>query len=493
MTKTHLNRVIQKLRHDFAVETWNRDTETFSALALEAIETPPSPIRVAMLLAICGLFFASVTMAWFCHVDIHAVVQGKIQAVGRSKVVQSFDQGQVAQILVANGSHVVRGSALVLLDSAEALADQQEHATANDEFRAEIIRRRTAIAVVQNRRLNETPSIVFDATIEHSVQAREQSVLVADLNALKASIATLESKRIESTTQRESLTQTIVSEEALVQTLTQRYNMRLSLEQQQWETLANVLDAREALDREKTNVVDHQGQLRQAAANASSVIRQEEEAIAKFISDNRNAIATVETKLDAGTEELLKAKEKAGRTKIIASIDGTVQELAVTTLGQVVGRGQQLMTIVPDSKSIEIEALISNRDIGFIHSGQKAVIKVDTYPYTIFGTIPGVVTTVSTDAVYGGDLHQALPSAAEAAQENETTNSNATAATPRTQDFVFPVTIVPTKSTIQVGADNVFLSPGMTVEAEILTGRRRLIDYVLSPLREIGSEAFRER
>lgn len=485
--------VIEKLRRAVLTAALQAEIGTFPGVALEAIETPSSPVRMAMLLTICSLFIVSIGVAWLCRVDIHAVVQGKIQSVGRSKVVQPLDPGRVSAVYVKNGSHVRQGQEIVLLDPTEVIADQREHAQQLNAYRAEIARRYASIAAAESRRPSAMAKIQFDADIDSSLQVREQAVMIDDLNQLNASLASLESKRAESMAQRESLIHTIAAESQLIGTLSQRLSMRQALEEQHWETASNVLDAKEAFDRENTSKADHEGQLLVAEATAASVTRQKVEAIAKFVSENSEALAAAEAKRDDVAQELVKSAEKSARTRIVAPIEGTVQELSVTTLGQVVGRGQQLMVIVPSSAPIEIEALVSNSDIGFIHVGQDVAIKIDTFPYTIFGTVPGKVVTVSRDAIYTADPRQSLPTAEQATEERESSDVTATASTSKTHDLVFPITVAPNRSTILVGAKDVALSPGMTVQVEILTGRRRVMDYILSPLREIGSEALHER
>lgn len=488
-----LRRLVMRVRTLILAAASSSEIETFSATSTEAIETPPSPVRMVMMLTICSLFALSVLVACLCKLDIHAVVQGKIQAVGRSKVVQPLDNGRVTSVHVQNGSRVQRGQELLVLDPTESLADEREHSQQLGGYKAEIARRQAAIQAARQALTGQVVRVDFSPDVDPQLLAREQAVLDGDLNNLRASLASLAAKRAESLTHQAALKNTIASEDQLIATLTRRVDMRRDLEKQHWETNANVLDAIEARDREIASRTDHEGQLLDATATAASALRQMDEAVAKFISDNSEALATAEAKRDEAAQEVVKSADKVTHTRIVSPIDGTVQELAVTTIGQVVARGQQLMVVVPRDAPIEIEALASNTDIGFIHTGQSAVAKIDTFPYTIFGTVPGKVVNVSRDAVYAGDPHQALPTAQEAAEGSESQGASGSSTAPRAQNFVFPVTVMLDKSTISVGTEGVSLSPGMTVEVEILTGRRRVIDYILSPLREVGSEALRER
>jgi hemolysin D len=466
----------------------------FLPQTLEILETAPSPTRTALMLAICTILTTAIAAAWLCKIDVYAQARGKVQSIGRSKVIQPLDTGKVVAIYVANSAHVKRGDTLLVLDPTEASADLAEHARQLAEYAAEIARRSTAIAMARSRTFDSVPAIPFDvaAGIDPSLRARETGVLAADVSQLKSALASLEARGAEIRAQKEALEQTIASQGHLIDTLRERLEIRQALEKKSWEAHVNVIDAAETLARETTSLVDHRGQLLQADATLRSVARQEEETIAKFIDDNSQQRASVAAKLDDVRQEAVKSSAKTERTRLVSPIDGTVQELGVTTLGQVVTSGQQLMTIVPDAGPIEIEALISNEDIGFIAVGQEAVVKVDTFPFTIYGTLVGRVSGISRDAVDAADRAEALPTA-DAAATAESAETGAAARVPGTQNFVFPVTVSLGDSTIMVDGKALTLSPGMTVNVEVRTTTRRVIDYLLSPLQQIGSEAFHER
>jgi hemolysin D len=171
-----------------------------------------------------------------------------------------------------------------------------------------------------------------------------------------------------------------------------------------------------------------------------------------------------------------------------APVSGVVQQLAVTTVGQVVSSGQALMTIVPPDAPLEIEAMILNKDIGFVRIGQPAIVKVEAFPFTRYGTIDGTVTKISADAV---DMRNApnLSEAAATVRPQGTSSSSPG----NGSEMAFPATVAFARRSIDLDGKTVNLSPGMTVTVEIQTGRRRIIDYVLSPLREMVSQAAHER
>jgi hemolysin D len=198
-------------------------------------------------------------------------------------------------------------------------------------------------------------------------------------------------------------------------------------------------------------------------------------------------LADSERKADHLKGELVKATTKHERTRLTAPIAGTVQQLAVTTVGQVVSLGQPLMTIVPVGAPIEIEALIQNKDIGFVEVGQKAVVKVESFPFTRYGTVEGTVIKVSRDAV--DDREASALSDPKASSRQQSTAADFA----KKQNLVFPATIALSKTVIKVDGKDIPLSPGMAVTIEVLTGKRRALDYILSPLREVASSSGHER
>ena len=162
----------------------------------------------------------------------------------------------------------------------------------------------------------------------------------------------------------------------------------------------------------------------------------------------------------------------------------------MTTIGQVVTTGQELAVIAPSEGALQVDALVANLDIGFVSIGQDAAIKVDAFPFTRFGVVHGKVARIATEAVDETSAKRAMVDATSSGSPN----MPAAATGPgQAQSFVFPVTITLDQSSIDIDGRATPLSPGMTVTAEIRTDSRRVIDYLLSPLAKMGSEALKER
>jgi len=214
-----------------------------------------------------------------------------------------------------------------------------------------------------------------------------------------------------------------------------------------------------------------------------------------FISDNATKLSETERSADEIAQRLAKANVRVGQKTLTAPIAGIVQSLTVINLNQVVGAGQELMRIVPEELPLEIEAYVLNRDIGFVRAGQPAIIKVDSFPFTRYGTIDGVVTKVAADAIPGSEAahNQITPGPSTThPPAGGPSGSAVTTAAQKAEDLVYQVIIEPA-TTMMIDGQPIPLTAGMSVSAEIKTEKRRVIDYVLSPLLEVTSTAMRER
>lgn len=465
-----------------------KDNE-FLPAALEILETPPSPIRIAFIYTICSLVAAALLWSYFGYLDVTAVASGKIQPAGRTKVIQPIEPGKVVTIRVADGDHVKAGDVLVELDPTEAIATRSAIASSLTDLRAEIQRRNVAVDAARPEHVATTASIPWDENISTDVRLREERVLYADLLQLAAAFDDLVAQRHQKETDRDKYLASIVAEKALIDVLSERLGMREALFQKDVHSRAQVLDVLQQVREGEITLASLEGNL----AGSISAIAVLDAQIAKtresFITDNTEKLVAAQRKAENLVQELAKAAVKVSHMVMTAPIDGTVQATTVTTIGQVVTTGQELMHIVPKGSPLEIEAYVLNLDIGFVEVGQEAVIKIDAFPFARYGTIAGTVTHVATDAIAGLSAQQRQRDSSQAPSGSLTT----TTAAQRTQDLVFSILVAPSSAVMNIDGKNIGLSAGMTVTVEIKTERRRVIEYLFSPLVEVGSTAMRER
>jgi hemolysin D len=466
---------------------WRRRSDNeFLAPVLEILETPPSPVRLAFLWLICALVVVVIALSYFGRIDIVAAAQGKFQPTGRVKVIEPVETGRVSAIHVANDSQVEEGDILVELDRSAAEADVNAAKGNFASARAEAIRRRAEMTAARAHSFSP-PAIEWPVDIGPDLRQREEQVLTANLDHLGATLASLDSQLVQKTTEREMLKQTIATQKTLVATLQDRVDMRTRLLELQSGAKSSVIDATETLQYQQTQMAIHQAQLAMAATGIDVIKRDSEKAVRSFLSDTAQKLEDAERRAEEARQLLVKAEAKLNNLTLRAPIAGRIQSSVITNLGQVVTSGQEIMRIVPRDSKLEIEAYVLNRDIGFVTVGQEAVVKVESFPFTRYGSINARVVRIAKDAIPAPD--------ASAIEGDPTRGSNASgfAGGERTQNLVFAVELEPESSTISVDGVGQPLTSGMAVMVELKTGARRLLEYLFSPLVEVSSKAMRER
>lgn len=462
-----------------------RDDQEFLPAALEILERPASPVGVALMASICA--FALLALMWsvFSMTDIVAVARGKAQPTGRVKTVQPLEPGKVKVIRASNGDRVQEGDVLVELDAEDAEADRRMLRAALVSNRAEIMRRMEAVRAAHSN--FKAGALVWSDDTPDAVRLREERALAADLETLSSQVRALDAQRAEKAADVARLTQMVAAQEKLVETLRERVAIRSGLEKTGSGTRSSVIDALEAQNYQLTILADHRGQQMTAEAAMHSLAAARERAIATFVSDNTTRLVDARRQADENEPRLAKAEARLARLTLRSPAAGVVQASAITSVGQVLNAGQEAMRIVPDGAGLEIEVYVENKDIGFVREGQAATVKIDAFPFTRHGVVEARVVRIARDAIPDPDarLSEGDPS--------RPVDARTVGAGQRVAGLVYPVILQATTSTLSIDKSVAALSPGMTLAAEIKTGQRRIIDYLLSPLTEITGAALRER
>jgi hemolysin D len=464
----------------------DRRDQEFLPAAIEILQTPPSPAGTSLLLYICVAVVCTLAWSYFGWLDIYAVAAGKVQPSGQSKVVQPLYAGKVVAIHVENGSHVKAGDVLIELDPTESAADRDAQTRSFAAASAEAARRKAAIQAAGTPDFT-APAIEFMPGTDEFIRKREEGVLAADLGGLRSNIASLKAQLAEKQATKLRLLANIEARKSLLALGKERYAMEEELVKRGAGSRARVIEATETYQGYVVSDAGDHGQLLETDAAMRSLESKIAEAVSQFIATQAQKLADIERDRDKLEQDVVKAQLKRDLTKLTAPIDGTVQQLAATTIGQVVNSGQSLLTIVPVHGPMEIEAMIANKDIGFVKAGQIAVVKVEAFPFTRYGTLDATVAKVSRDAVderYAPNLSDAASATKQQGATGQSSNS---------PNLVFPATLTLSRPSIMVEDSEVPLVPGMTVSVEIKTGSRRAIDYVLSPLREFVTQTAHER
>ncbi|MDF7676666.1 HlyD family type I secretion periplasmic adaptor subunit [Neisseriaceae bacterium ESL0693] len=443
----------------------NQDERAFLPAELELIETPISAApkwsaRLIILFAVIALVWAMIG-----KMDIVAVAPGKTSLGGHSKTIQSLETAVVDKVNVVNGDHVKAGQTLVSLSG---IGSDSDYAQSVKTLQAAQLTRLRLEALLHSLETRQSPSLdqmqaqKWHLDASHIAQAQTlaqnqfqtwytqdaqlQTVLLghqAELQAIKAQVNKLaQTSQIESqraSDYKDLLSQNFVSKHAY------------------YEQQSKLIQTRGDLATQRSQMQKIQQSIREAEENRrlnTSTLKR----------DTLDQLRQANEQIQQMTEQVQKAFQRKQFMTLKSPVDGTVQQLATYTVGGVVTAAQPIMVIVPDQDQMEVEAIIQNKDIGFVKAGQQVVIKIESFPYTRYGYITGTVKSVSFDAIEDEKL-----------------------------GLVFAAIIKLDRNNLTIDGQKVNLTGGMNVTAEIKTGKRRVIDYILSPLQTKLDESLKER
>ena len=453
----------------------------FLPAALEIVETPPSPIGRTIGATIILLFCVALVWAWAGTIDIVASAPGKIVPSGRTKVIQPFETGVVRSIRVQDGQVVKAGDVLIELDPTVNAAERDH---LHDDLLAErlnIARLNAALAGGDNPAADFTPPTDANPAL---INAQRQ-LLLNQVTEFRAKIAALARQQAQKEAEQGTIAATIHKLETTIPVIQQRVDIRKTLMDKELGSKLTYFEILQQLVEQQEDLGVHKSHLREAEAAAAAIRETRGQAEAEYRRTLSDELAKAEQKANGLTQDLIKAEQKTKLQRLTAPVDGVVQQLAIHTVGGVVTPAQALLVVVPSDSRMEIEAMISNRDIGFVRSGQEAEIKMDTFNFTRYGLLHGQVLSVSQDAVIR-DRKQDRSDDRGLGTQNETSE-------PKGQELNYTARISLDHTRMQIDDRVVNLSPGMATTVEIKTGSRTMLSYLLSPLLRYRQEILRER
>ena len=405
----------------------------FLPAALELVERPVSPTARFTGLLLVLLVLLAIVWAVIGRVDIIVQAPGKVIPSGRTKTIASVDTASVRAIHIVEGQFVRAGDVLLELDAGTFEADRRKAEADVSAARLEMAR---AQALIKTLDTDRAPVLGPVGGVRDEDYAEAKAQLAGQYMDYVARQTELEGE-------------------------IDRYSRALPLAEERarnYEELARTHDVSAHSSSERLQAaIDLEGQLMQARNARASLIAETRRRALDALSEAAKVIQTA-------TQDAARASSHAQLLTLHAPVDGRVQQLSVHTVGGVVPAAQALMLIVPREDQIEVEAWVVNRDIGFVREGQSAEVKVDAFDYTKHGMMHGHVSRVSGDAV------------------ND-----------EKRGFLYGTQVRLDSAVMRVEGRDRALMPGMTVNVEIKTGTRRIIDYLLSPILRHEHESLNER
>lgn len=454
-------------RHEMAGPARLADEAAFLPAALSLQETPvhPAPRRLAMLLI--ALFVIALLWASLGKVDIVAVAPGRVVVSERTKVVQPLEPSVVKRVLVKDGDSVQAGQLLVELDSTMALADSGSVGEQLAQSQSELWRTTELLDALQRKPLpSGTPKLRDDAvrSLEPSQRLKAEQQLLSEWSDIRARLGRLDAEIQRRRAELAVAEQSVARVEATLPMAKAREADYENLVSRGFVSTHATQDRR----RERIELERELATLNAKRIEVDLLVAESQAGkdalLAETLRGLRDRQAEAQTRVAQLVQESIKARQRESLTQLRAPVAGTVQQLAVHTAGGVVTEAQPLMVIVPAQAEVIAEVTLENKDIGFVSVGQDAEVKLETFLYTRYGAVKAQVQRVTADAV------------------ND-----------EKKGAVFIATLLLKETTIDIDGKAVGLSPGMSLTAEIKTGQRRIIEYLLSPVQRAGSESLRER
>jgi len=438
------------------------DEVAFLPAALSLQETPvhPAPRRLAWGLMI--LFVLALVWSIFGEVDIVATAPGRIIVSDRTKVIQPLEASVVKAVLVKDGDKVHAGQVLVELDPTMATADK---ASVQEQLKAahsEEQRTQALLQLLSKEKLLAQVLTGLEGDSNTKLQLKAQ--LQAEWQDINAKLSKLDAESNRRQAEIATVKASIAKLEATVPMAQSREADFTRLVDQGFISSHATQDkTRERVELER-DLATQRARLSEALATAAETEQTKAAYRAETQRQLADRYAQASTKRIQLSADSSKADQRQKQTQLISPVDGTVQQLAIHTTGGVVTSAQQLMVVVPDATQVTAEVAIANQDIGFVNASQAAEIKLETFSFTKYGTVKATVDNVSADAV-----------------------------TDEKRGSFYPAILTLEKKDMLIDGKQIPISPGMNVTAEIKTGKRRIIEFLLSPVQKMGSESLRER
>lgn len=436
------------------------DEPAFLPAALEVLETPPSPIGRAILWSM--LLFVVLALIWSIvgKVDMVAVASGKTVPRGQVKLIQAADFGVVRALHVAEGQSVRAGQPLVVLDPTATTADVAQARQALLSAEIDSARAGALVDYAGGRTARFTAPPAADAT----TVATQRAFVTAKRAEHDAALAGLRQERLQREGELAMIDREIAKLAEQMPLMEERLAGIRKLAASGYAPRLRLLELEQQVIGMREDLAIRRAERHKGQAAVRAVDAQIAKAQGEFSREVLDALTEAEANRRLRREELAKASGKAGLTTLVAPQDGVIQQMQVHTLGGVVKPADPLMVLVPRRGDLIVEARVLNRDIGFVREGQRVEVKLEAFPFTRYGVVHGVVERISRDAV--NDDKEGL---------------------------VYPAMVRLSRPWIEVEGRRIPLSAGLASTVEIKTGKRRIIDYLLSPLARRFREAGRER
>lgn len=408
------------------------------------------PLTGSRLIIVASTIGFALFLLWASLAQVDEVTkgQGKVIPTSKLQLIQAAEPATIRELLVRSGQRVHKGELLVRLDDTESSSQLGQ------------IEAETHSLQERSARL-EAEGTGSGA----SVDGDEQALLQARRSALSSKVSALHSTAEQRRRESAEAAATIASLSRSLQLAQENVNRLAPL-------AAKSIVPQTDLATAQREVVDIQGRIAaareqqgRAQAAVQEALSQASEAQFTFRQDALNERSQVNAKIAVNQQSLRGAEGKLNKTEIRSPVDGVVNDVQVTTIGGFVQAGQKIMEVVPLGDKLLVETRVKPSDIAFIKVGDRALVKVTAYDFSIYGGLEGRVVQVSADSIY-----------------DETS-----------KEAYFNVIVETNRAYLMSQGRQLPITPGMMTDTQIITGRKSILTYLLKPVLKARSDALRER
>ncbi len=435
----------------------DQDYEYMHSLSAAILDKSPHKLKVMMYFWGVAIFML-IIWANYALIDEISRGTGEIIPSGENQMIQNLEGGIVEEILVKEGQEVKKGQILLKIDNQKSKSSFNTNNIKADSLEAKIIRFKaeaTGSNFVVNKKLLERIPLLIE---------NEKSLYETNKAKLNSKISVLKEKLIQKRQTYAEAKASAINLESSLSMIKTEVKMTKPMVAKGVRSKIDFLK----LQREENDVKERYNSIKLSIPRLYSEIKEIKNTIKEtnliFQSDSKLKLNEATVELRGYQASSMALEDQVTRTIVRSLMNGIVQKLYVHTVGGVIKPGEVIVEVVPSDQTLLVQVKIKPSDIGFIFYGQKAVVKFSSYDFSLYGGLNGEVVHISADTI-----------------------------TDKKENVFYTVRIKTTKNYLGSESKPLRIIPGMTVNVDIITGKKSVLDYMLKPILKTKQYTFTEK
>jgi len=434
-----------------------RDYDFMRSLSAAVLEEHPKQFRWVIFFWLISI---TLFLLWATLAPIDEIVRGdgKVIPSGENQMIQHLEGGILGAILVKEGETVTVDQVLIKVDNLKSSSTYESMQYKAAELRAKIIRLRSEI---DSSDFSPTPK---DAQEIPAQLLQERNLYLSNKERLNAQLSGLNEQYSQKKNDKLETQGRIAEQRKALRYIQEEVKISAPLVEQGVKSRVEFLK----LQRELSSLEERYRALITSLPRLDAAISEIEskmkEVRSEFVTKAQLELNEAQTELNRISAESSMLQDQVTRTTLKSPINGIVQKLYVNTVGGVIKPGDNLIEIVPTEEGLLAEVKIKPSDIAFLYPGQEAIVKITAYDFAIYGSLRGKVMTISPDSI-----------------------------TDKNDNIYYVVKVQTDKKYFGTEAKPLKITPGMTVNVDIITGEKTVMQYILKPILKAKQYMFTER